>query len=87
MFNLNFDFSKSFAAMRSLVKQSYDWGQPIGNFVQSGAITKTDYKEITGQDYGQANASPAEGKQPVVSSNETAGDNHDQANDSQPAQE
>lgn len=74
MFNLNFDFSKSFTAMRSLVKQSYDWGQPIGNFVQSGAITKTDYKEITGTDYDQATASPAEEKQPDASSNGTAGD-------------
>lgn len=70
MFNFNFDFSKSFAAMQSLVKQSYEWGQPIGGFVQTGAITKSAYKEITGTDY----ASPAEEKQPVVSSNETAGD-------------
>ncbi len=87
MFNFNFDFSKSFAAMRSLVKQSYDWGQPIGNFVQSGAITKTDYKEITGQDYAQATASPAEEKQPDTETPGTAGAIHDQANDSQPVQE
>ena len=86
MFNFNFDFSKSFAAMRSLVKQSYDWGQPIGNFVQSGAITKTDYKEITGTDYDQATASPAEEKQPDASSNGTAGDTHEKTN-SQPVQE
>lgn len=86
MFNFNFDFSKSFAAMRSLVKQSYDWGQPIGNFVQSGAITKTDYKEITGQDYGKSSASPVEEKQPDTDSNRTAGDTHEETN-SQPVQE
>lgn len=74
MFNFNFDFSKSFAAMQSLVKQSYEWGQPIGGFVQTGAITKSAYKEITGTDYNQATASPVKEKQPVVSSNETAGD-------------
>lgn len=74
MFNFNFDFSKSFAAMQSLVKQSYEWGQPIGGFVQTGAITKSAYKEITGTDYDQTTASPVEEKQPVVSSNETAGD-------------
>ena len=87
MFNFNFDFSKSFAAMQSLVKQSYEWGQPIGGFVQTGAITKSAYKEITGTDYDQATASPAEEKQPDTSSTGTAGDSHDQANDSQPVQE
>ncbi|WP_297954057.1 XkdX family protein [uncultured Lactobacillus sp.] len=81
MFNFNFDFSKSFAAMQSLVKQSYDWGQPIDGFVKTGAITANAYKEITGQDYGQSNASPVEEKQPANESTETAGDDHDQAND------
>lgn len=72
MFNFNFDFSKSFAAMQSLVKQSYEWGQPIGGFVQTGAITKSAYKEITGTDYDQATASPVEGKQPDTKTPETA---------------
>lgn len=87
MFNFNFDFSKSFAAMQSLVKQSYEWGQPIGGFVQTGAITKSAYKEITDTDYDQAIASPAEEKQPDTETPGTAGDIHDQANDSQPVQE
>ena len=87
MFNFNFDFSKSFAAMQSLVKQSYEWGQPIGGFVQTGAITKSAYKEITGTDYDQATASsPAEEKQPDTDSNRTAGDTHEETN-SQPVQE
>ena len=85
MFNFNFDFSKSFAAMQSLVKQSYEWGQPIGGFVQTGAITKSAYKEITGTDYDQSTASPAEGKQPDTDSNRTAGDTHEETN-SQPIQ-
>lgn len=51
MFNFNFDFSKSFAAMQSLVQQSYDWGVPIEGFVQTGAITAKDYEKITGDDY------------------------------------
>ena len=87
MFNFNFDFSKSFAAMQSLVKQSYNWGQSIEGFVQIGAISKTAYKEITGTDYNQPSSSPVEEKQPDTSSNGTAGDSHDQANDSQPVQE
>lgn len=86
MFNFNFDFSKSFAAMQSLVKQSYEWGQPIGGFVQTGAITKSAYKEITGTDYDQATASPVEGKQPDTKTPETAGDTHEETN-SQPVQE
>ena len=86
MFNFNFDFSKSFAAMQSLVKQSYDWGQPIGGFVQTGAITKSAYKEITGTDYDQATASPVEEKQPDTDSNRTAGDTNEETN-SQPVQE
>ena len=85
MFNFNFDFSKSFAAMQSLVKQSYEWGQPIGGFVQTGAITKSAYKEITGTDYDQVTASPAEEKQPDTDSNRTAGDTHEETN-SQPVQ-
>lgn len=51
MFNFNFDWSKSMAAMESLVKQSYDWGAPIEVFVQTGAITAKDYEKITGDDY------------------------------------
>lgn len=86
MFNFNFDFSKSFAAMQSLVKQSYEWGQPIGGFVQTGAITKSAYKEITGTDYDQATTSPVEEKQPDTDSNRTAGDTHEETN-SQPVQE
>ncbi|MEK3593632.1 hypothetical protein [Lactobacillus crispatus] len=86
MFNFNFDFSKSFAAMQSLVKQSYNWGQPIEGFVQTGAISKTAYKEITGTDYNQPNASPVEEKQPDTDSNRTAGDTHEE-NNSQPVQE
>lgn len=87
MFNFNFDFSKSFAAMRSLVKQSYDWGQPIDGFVKTGAITKNDYKEITGTDYAQPSVSPVEEKQPATETTETVGDTHDQENDSKPVQE
>lgn len=52
MFNFNFDWSKSMAAMESLVKQSYDWGAPIEGFVQTGAINAKVYKEITGDEYG-----------------------------------
>lgn len=51
MFNFNFDWSKSMAAMESLVKQSYDWGAPIEGFVQTGAIDAQAYKEITGDEY------------------------------------
>lgn len=51
MFNFNFDWSKSMAAMESLVKQSYDWGAPIESFVESGAIDAEAYKEITGDEY------------------------------------
>lgn len=51
MFNFNFDWSKSMAAMKSLVKQSYDWGAPIEGFVETGAIDATTYKEITGDEY------------------------------------
>mgnify|MGYP001186139877 CR=1 FL=1 len=51
MFNFNFDWSKSMAAMESLVKQSYDWGAPIEGFVQTGAIDAKAYKEITGDEY------------------------------------
>lgn len=51
MFNFNFDWSKSMAAMESLVKQSYDWGAPIEGFVQTGAIDSDTYKKITGDDY------------------------------------
>lgn len=86
MFNFNFDFSKSFAAMQSLVKQSYDWGQPIEGFVQTGAISKTAYKEITGTDYNQSSASPVKENQPDTDVNGTAGDSHDQTN-SQSVQE
>ena len=59
MFNFNFDFSESFNAMQSLVKQSYDWGAPIVGFVKTGAITSTEYKAITGDDYNAQN-SPTE---------------------------
>lgn len=86
MFNFNFDFSKSFAAMQSLVKQSYNWGEPIEGFVQTGAISKTAYKEITGTDYNQPSSSPVEEKQPDTDSNRTAGETHEETN-SQPVQE
>lgn len=55
MFNFNFDWSKSMAAMESLVKQSYDWGAPIEGFVQTGAIDAQAYKEITGDEYESNN--------------------------------
>lgn len=55
MFNFNFDWSKSMAAMESLVKQSYDWGAPIESFVQTGAIDAKAYKEITGDEYESNN--------------------------------
>ena len=52
----------------------------------TGAITKNDYKEITGTGYAQPSASPVEEKQPDASSNGTAGDTHEETN-SQPVQE
>lgn len=58
MFNFNFDWSKSMAAMRSLVQQSYEWGAPIEEFVETGAITTKDYKKITGDDYENGDENP-----------------------------
>lgn len=37
----NFDF----------VKQIFDWGMDITNYVKYGSITADQYKEITGKDY------------------------------------
>lgn len=58
MFNFNFDWSKSMAAMRSLVQQSYEWGAPIEEFVETGAIITKDYKKITGDDYESGDENP-----------------------------
>lgn len=37
--------------MLDFVKLMYSWGCPIEGYVQAGAITADDYKQITGQDY------------------------------------
>ena len=57
MFNFNFDWSKSMAAMRSLVQQSYELGAPIEEFVETGAITEKTYQEITGDKYEEPDQS------------------------------
>ena len=33
------------------VKQMYAWGCPIEGYVEAGAITPDEYKQITGNDY------------------------------------
>ena len=37
--------------MLDFVKQMYAWGCPIEDYVESGAITPDEYKQITGNDY------------------------------------
>jgi uncharacterized XkdX family phage protein len=37
--------------MLEFVKQMYAWGCPIDGYVEAGAITPDEYKQITGNDY------------------------------------
>ena len=35
----------------NFVKQIFDWGMDITNYVKYGSITADQFKEITGKDY------------------------------------
>ena len=35
----------------NFVKQIFDWGMPVDNYVKYGSITADQYKDITGKDY------------------------------------
>ncbi|MBO3092931.1 XkdX family protein [Schleiferilactobacillus harbinensis] len=37
--------------MLDFVKLMYSWGCPIEGYVQAGAITADEYKQITGKQY------------------------------------
>ena len=41
--------------MQDFVKQMYVWGCPIEGYVECGAITPDEYKQITGNDYVKTN--------------------------------